>query len=59
MSHEGYLIMPDKITAAKRLHLLHKKDLLTAERSFLAEKQAFVRNALKAVNQELKKLKTA
>ena len=51
--------MPDKITAAKRLHLLHKKDLLTAERSFLAEKQAFVRNALKAVNQELKKLKTA
>jgi hypothetical protein len=46
--------MPDKIIATKLIHLQHKRDLLNAERSFLADKQAYVRDALKAVNLQMK-----
>ncbi len=50
--------MTDRIVATEFLHLQHKKDLLEAERAFLADKQAFVRDSLKIIDLRLRKLKS-
>jgi hypothetical protein len=55
---QGDSHMTDRIVATEFLHLQHKKDLLEAERAFLADKQAFVRDSLKIIDLRLRKLKS-
>lgn len=49
--------MSAKSSAARYIHLQHKRSLLLAEKSFLKDKLAFVQGALAEVNQALRALK--